>query len=77
MTIYDEYIGQRVLVMACRFFYHGILIEVKDGFLVLKNPSIVHDTGEPTAKEYAIIKRLPTTPWNVAIIAIESFGVGK
>lgn len=72
----ESYMGQRVTLYCCRFFYTGELIGVSDDCVVLKGGGIVYDTGDFKDKEWKNYQKLPHD-WCVARQSIESFGIMK
>jgi len=73
----EAFIGQPILLLCQNYFYHGILYGVCEDFLLLKDPSIVYETGEWSDKKYKDSQRLPATFWRVMRASVESYGVGK
>ena len=70
-------IGKKVLLLCGNYFYAGILAEVADDCVMLKNAEIVYDTGEWSSKKYALSESLPGERWCVQRSFIESFGLSK
>jgi len=73
----EAFIGQPILLLCQNYFYHGILYGVFEDFLLLKDPSIVYETGEWSDKTYKDYQRLPAGFWRVMRSSVESYGAGK
>ena len=73
----EAFLGQPILLLCQNYFYHGILYAVLDDFILLKEPSIVYETGTWADKQYKDIQRLPAEYWRVMRASIESYGAGK
>lgn len=70
-------IGEQVTLLCMNYFYTGKLIGVNETCVLLKNPSIVYETGEWKNKDWGNAESLPTQHLYVQIAAIESFGILK
>lgn len=73
----QKLMGERVTLMCNAYFYTGELIGVNDSCVLLKDPSIVYETGDWSNKDWADAQKLPTDNLYVQIGHIESFGVLK
>ncbi len=69
--------GQRITLMCMNYFYTGELVGVNETCVMLKNPSVVYETGAYTEPEWADAQKLPSDEYYVMINSIESFGVIK
>lgn len=65
-------LGERVLLMCNSYFYTGILEGVNQSCVLLKNPSIVYETGDWSASKFKDAQRLPG-PVYVQLQVIEAF----
>ena len=45
-------VGKWVLVMGVNYFYWGVLVQIDEHFIVLKDPFIVYETGAWDAKKF-------------------------
>jgi hypothetical protein len=72
MALFDEVIT----IFSLNYIYTGKLIGVNDTCVLLKNPSIVYETGAFTEKECGDAQKLPNQLY-VQINCIESFGIIK
>jgi hypothetical protein len=68
-----DLIGKRVTLFCCRYIYTGTLAETNDSCVLLKDPSIVYETGPLTTSDWADAQKLPHD-WYIQIQSIESFG---
>jgi len=73
----EKLLGEKVLLMCGNYFYAGILEGVNSDCVLLKDPQIVYETGEWSAKTYATVEKLPAAQWYVQRAFIESFGLSK
>ena len=73
----EKLIGKKVLLLCGNYFYVGKLAEVTADCVLLDNPQIVYETGEWSAKQYALVEDLPAAQWHVQRSFIESFGISK
>jgi len=73
----EKLIGKKVVLLCGNYFYAGTLAAVEPDCVVLDNPQIVYDTGEWSAKKYAVAEDLPAPQWYVERSFIESFGLSK
>ena len=69
--------GEVVTLLCANYFYTGELIGVNTTCVLLKNPSIVYETGDWSDENWSDAQKLPTTELYVQTGAIESFGVLK
>jgi hypothetical protein len=72
----EKLLGQKVLLMCANYFYTGTLIGVNDTCVLIKDASIVYETGPWTDKLYKDFQKI-SDEWYVQRSFIESFGVGK
>lgn len=70
----ESLLGQRVTLMCVNYFYTGELVGVNSTCVLLKNPSIVYETGDWNQQSYDDEQALPTDLY-VQTAAIEAFGV--
>lgn len=68
----DSLLGEVVLVMCTNYFYEGTLEGIGDAFLLLKNPSIVYETGAWDEKGYSDIQLMNRECLYISRLAIES-----
>jgi len=73
-TGYHILLGETVLVMCANYFYHGDLIGVNEDTIVIKNPSIVYETGSWNDKQYEDKQSMCVDEWHIKKDAIESLG---
>ena len=71
----ESFLGKKILLMCGNYFYTGILSGINASCVLLKDASIVYETGEWRGKSYKDAQKLPSD-WYVQISMIESFGVG-
>lgn len=69
----EKLLGKRITLFCCRYIYTGTLSGVSETCVLLKDPSIVYETGPLTTSDWADAQKLPHD-WYVQIAAIESFG---
>ena len=69
-------IGEVVTLFCMNYFYTGKLIGVNETCVLLKDPSIVYETGSFADKTWKDAQKLPNDIY-VMINSIESFGVIK
>ena len=69
-------LNQVVTLLCVNYFYTGTLSGVNDTCVLLKNPSIVYETGNWTAPAWSNAQKLPHDIY-VMRNAIEAFGVMK
>jgi hypothetical protein len=72
----NKFLGSKILLMCGCYFYAGILSGINETCVLLKDASIVYETGEWTDKSYKDAQKLPGDGWYVQISNIESFGAG-
>ena len=74
---FDQYLGQKVVIYACRFIYTGILEAVDNTTILLSDAHIVYDTGEHAKdkKSWGVVEKCWSNDWAVQIASIESFGL--
>lgn len=68
--------GETVTLFCMNYFYTGKLVGVNESCVKLSKPSIVYDTGEWSAKDWADAQKLPGSIY-VQTSSIEAFGVMK
>ena len=68
--------GEVVTLFCMNYFYTGKLIGVNETCVLLKDPSIVYETGSFADKIWKDAQKLPNNIY-VMINSIESFGVIK
>jgi hypothetical protein len=66
-------LGKKVMLMCMNYIYHGTLVGVNDTCVLLKNPSIVYETGAWLDTKWKDAQALPGKLY-VQVSAIESFG---
>lgn len=71
-----KFLGEQVIIYCDSFFYSGVVSGVNGEFVLLTDASIVYDVGEPSAKVYTNVKKLPYDPY-IMKAKIEHFGKGK
>jgi hypothetical protein len=69
--------GKQVILFCANYFYAGELAGVNKTQVMLKNPSIVYETGAFTSKGYQDAQRLHVDTLYVRIPAIEAYAEGK
>ena len=74
---FESLLGDRILVMCANYFYSGMLVGVNDDFILLKDPSIVYETGKWSESGYSNAEKLHVDFWRVRIEFIESYGLSK
>ena len=73
----QKLMGENVTLMCSSYFYTGKLVGVNDTCVLLKDPSIVYETGAWDKKDWADAQKLPSSELYVQTSHIESFGVLK
>jgi len=68
--------GQVITLFCMNYFYTGKLIGVNDSCVLLKDPSIIYETGSYTEPDWKDAQKLPNDLY-VMTSSIESFGVIK
>lgn len=66
-----------VLLLCANYFYTGTLIGVNDDCVLLKDPSLVYETGKWNTPGYTTVEKLHTDQLYVQKAAIEAFCVSK
>ena len=69
-------LGQNVTFFCMNYIYAGKLEGVNDTCILLKNPSIVYETGAFDNKTWKDAQKLPNSLY-IQTASIESFGVIK
>jgi len=72
----EAYIGQKITVYCCNYFYTGTLAHVGSESIRLTKAGIVYDTGDHKAATWSTYQDLPHD-WNVMKASIEAFGIFK
>lgn len=72
----ESLIGQNVTLFCVNYIYTGKLIGVNATCVMLKDPSIVYETGAFAEKNWKFAERV-TDLLYIQVSAIESFGVVK
>ena len=74
---FDQHLGKKIVIYACRFIYTGILEAVDNTTILLSDAHIIYDTGEHTKdkKSWGVVEKCWTSDWAVQIASIESFGL--
>jgi hypothetical protein len=72
----NELIGKRVTIFCAVYIYTGVLTEVTDTHVKLKDAAIVYETGAFTTSAWADAQPLPHD-WCVSLGMVESFGILK
>jgi len=70
-------LGEKVILLCMNYFYTGVLEGVNTDCVLLKDPSIVYETGPWSDKTWKDAQRLGIDKLYIQIGAIESFGLGK
>ena len=74
---WESLLGKKVTVFCMNYIYYGEIVGDTDENILLKNPSIVFETGKFDSKEFEDIQSLETDEFFIQKSAIESFGVLK
>lgn len=72
----EKLLGERVTLFCMNYFYTGTLTGVNNTCVLLKDASIVYETGDFSNKDWKDAQKL-LNDWYVQISAIESFGIMK
>ena len=72
----EKLIGERVTFFCLNYIYTGKLIGVNTTCVLLKDPSIVYETGSFDSKEWKDAQKLPNE-FYLQTAAIEGFGIVK
>jgi len=67
-------LGKNVTFFCLNWIYTGELIGVNDKCVLIKNPSIVYETGKFSDKEFKDIQSLCVDEFYITMNCIESFG---
>ena len=73
---FEKLIGERVMLICCRYIYAGKLIGVNDDCVLLTDCGIVYETGAWDKKDWTDYQKLPSDTY-VMKGSIESYGVSK
>ena len=73
----EKLLGETITVFCMNYIYTGVLIGLNETCLLLKDPSIVYETGDFKNKTWKDAQRLPEKHWYVMLSSIESFGIMK
>lgn len=69
----EALLNERITLFCLNYIYTGLLVGVNNSCVLLKDASIVYETGPLTSKDWKDAQKLPSE-WYVQISAIESFG---
>ena len=72
----EKLMGERVTLYCVNYIYTGKLCGVNETCVLLKQASVVYETGSYADKEWKDAQPLPND-WYVSLNAIESFGILK
>jgi hypothetical protein len=72
----SKLLGEKVTLFCLNYIYTGKLVGVNDTCVLLKEPSIVYETGAFTETQWKDAQKLPHELY-VMLGAIESFGIVK
>jgi hypothetical protein len=76
--ILEKYMGEKITLYCCRYIYCGILSEIDEFSVLLKDSaSIVYETGSHESPSWDKAEKMPNDEWAVSKASIESFGVFK
>ena len=67
-------LGRNVTFFCLNYIYHGELIGVNDTCVLIKNPSLIYETGSFSDKQFKDMQSLCTDEFYISISCIESFG---
>ena len=67
-------LGKKVTFFCLNYIYHGELIGVNDSCVLIKNPSIVYETGKFSDSQFKDIQSLCVDEFYISMNCIESFG---
>lgn len=70
----EALLGQPVVLFCLNYIYAGELIGVNDKDIILKDASIVYETG-PLGGKFKDAQKLPSGEWRIRTSVIESYGV--
>ena len=68
----NELVGKEVMLFCMNYIYYGTLTKVNDTCVLLKDPSIVYETGEFNNKKFKDAQELPYSLY-IQSNSIESF----
>ncbi len=74
---FDKLMGEKITIFCINYFYTGKLVGVNENYILLKDPSIVFETGDFSNKEWDDCQSLCTDEFYIQKSSIESFGVLK
>jgi len=74
---FTKLLGENVTIFCLNYIYTGELIGVNDDCVLLKNPSIVYETGSFSEKSWKDCQSLCVPEFYIQKPCIESFGVLK
>ena len=72
----EKLLGERITIFAINYIYTGLLSGVNETCVLLKDASIVYETGDLSTGLWKDAQKLPHD-WYVQTSAIESFGILK
>lgn len=67
-------LGKNVTFFCLNYIYHGELIGVNDTCVLIKNPSLIYETGCFSNKEFKDAQSLCVDEFYISMNCIESFG---
>lgn len=75
----EKFLGEKVTLICCRYFYTGVLKGVSDTDVLLGDPGIVYETGPFDEKDWKDMQKIinDSKEWYVSRQAVESFGIMK
>lgn len=74
---WTDLLGQEVVIWCMNYIYTGKLVAVNATHVQLTGARVVYETGPLDAKEWQDAQSLPQETWNVALSAVESFGLRR
>lgn len=73
-TALESLLGEKITLFCANYIYTGVLIGVNTQSILLKDPSIVYETGCFKSKNYKDEQSLNVSEFFISIASIESFG---
>ena len=71
---FTKLLGETVTFYCANYIYHGVLTGINETCLLIKNPSIIYDTG-PHDKDFENIQSMHMNELYINKSFVESFGV--
>lgn len=71
----ESLLGEEVTLFCANYIYHGVLVGVNKDDVVLKDASIVYETGPFNEVGFKDAQSLCSGEWHVRTAVIESYGV--